>query len=146
MTPTHTLAARAFREEGGWWTIEIPELTSPGPNGTTISATGGAVTPRGIEQAARELAAVWLDVTEEDVDINVTISIPEAITHLWTEGARAEADGRASIDRGAALRREAVRELRAQGYTVEAAARALGISRQRVQQLAKEPGSEKLAS
>lgn len=142
----HALAARAFREEGGWWTIEIPELTSPGPNGTTITATGGAVTPRGIEKAARELAAVWLDVDERDVDVDVTISIPEAITHLWAEGARAEADGRASIDRGAALRREAVRALRAQGYTVEAAASALGISRQRVQQLAKEPGPEKLAS
>ena len=41
------------------------------------------------------------------------------------------------IERGAALRREAVRTLRARGFTAEAAAAVLGVSRQRVQQFDK---------
>jgi len=132
---THTYQARAYREDGGWWTVEVPELTSPGPGGSTITATGGAVTVRGIDQAARELVAVWLDVEEVDVIVNVTVEVPEDVLRLWQRGAATETEGRVTVERGAALRREAVRTLRARGYTAEAAAAALGISRQRVQQL-----------
>lgn len=137
MTTTHTYEARAYREEDGWWTVEVPELTSPGPGGTTIIAMGTAVTARGLDQAARELVAAWLDIDESDVSVNVTVEVPEDIVRLWEQGAETEREGRATVERAAALRRAAVRELRAQGYTVEAAALALGISRQRVQQLAK---------
>lgn len=139
---TRTLTARAFREEGGWWTIEIPELTSPGPNGSTITAIGGAVNARGIDAAARDLAAVWLDADPDEIVVDVSIEIPDNITDMWREGIDAEARGRAEIAQGANLRRDAVRELRAQGYTVEAVAQALGISRQRVQQLAAKPANE----
>lgn len=135
MSTPRTLTARAYREEGGWWAVEIPELTSPGPNGTTITAIGAAVNARGIDKAASELAAVWLDVDESDVDVNVSIELPEDVAQLWTEGAEVDAEGRAAIERGASLRRDAVKALRSRGYTVEAAAAALGISRQRVQQL-----------
>lgn len=136
MSTKRTLSARAYREEGGWWAIEIPELTSTGPNGVTITATGAAVTTRGIEKAARELGAVWLDVNEDDIEVDVHVEAPELVVQMWREGVQAEAQGRAAVERGAALRREAVRALRAEGYTVEAAAAALGVSRQRVQQLA----------
>lgn len=132
-----TYSARAYREEGGWWTVEVPELTAVGPAGNTITARGGAVTARGIDQAARELVAVWLDVDEADVEVDVRVEVPEDVIRLWQEGAETERQGRETVERAAALRREAVRSLRAQGYTVEAAASALGISRQRVQQLAK---------
>ena len=136
MTTPRTLSARAYREEeGGWWAVEIPELTSHGPNGTTIVALGAAVNARGIDKAASELAAVWLDVDESDVDVRVSIELPEDVAQLWSEGAEVDAEGRAAIERGAALRRNAVRALRGRGYTVEAAAAALGISRKRVQQL-----------
>jgi hypothetical protein len=134
---THTYQACAYREAGGWWTIEIPELTSPGPGGSTITATGGAITARGLDQAARELVAVWLDIEIDDVNVDVAVQAPEDVLRLWEQGAATEAEGRAAVERGAALRREAVRKIRAEGYTVEAAAAALGISRQRVQQLAK---------
>ena len=130
---------RAFREpdDDQWWTVEVPELTSPGPDGATIVATGGAVTARGIERAARELVAAWLDVATDDVRVHVTVEAPEDVVQLWEQGAAAETEGRAAIERGAALRREAVHTLRARGFTVEAAAAALGVSRQRVQQLDK---------
>jgi hypothetical protein len=136
MVESRVLHAHAQREPGGWWTVTIPELTSPGPDGSTIVAIGAAVNPRGIDRAARELAAVWLDVEETEVDVRVTVELPDDVARLWKEGADVDAAGRAEVERGAVMRREAVRELRQRGYTVEAAAAALGISRQRVQQLA----------
>jgi hypothetical protein len=33
------LEARAYRDGTPWWTIEIPELTSTAPNGTSTSAS-----------------------------------------------------------------------------------------------------------
>ena len=42
------LSARAYRDEDGSWTIEIPELTSTSPSGATIVATGSATTFRGV--------------------------------------------------------------------------------------------------
>ena len=134
---TKTFKARAFLDDDGRWTVQVPELTSPGPDGTTVTATGSAPTARRIDQAARELVAVWLDVATDDVSVEVTVEAPADVRQLWEQGQRTEAEGRAAVERAAVLRREAVRALCAQGFTHEAAAAALGISRQRVQQLAK---------
>ena len=130
-----TLRALAFRDDDGWWTIQIPELTSPGPNGTTIVATGAATTFRAIDRAARELATAWLDMDDDAVMVDVNVIIPEDIARLWRDGSAAEETGRAEQTRGAALKRDAVRALRAEGYPLEAAAAALGVSRQRIGQL-----------
>lgn len=135
MMTKRTLTARAYRDTDKWWTVEIPELTSPGPTGTII-ATGAAPTWRGVQKAATELAAAWIDMDEADVQVAVEVHAPEAVTDLWQRGAAAEATARAAVEDAAAMRRQAVRALRADGYTVEAAAAALGISHQRVKQLA----------
>ena len=130
------LHARAYRDTGKWWTIEIPELTQPGPNGTTIVAIGGAVTVKSIPSEARDLAAVWLDVDPSEVDVDVTVEVPDEVRQMWEDGAAAEAEARVAVQRAAALRRQAVHELRQQGYTLDAAAAAFKISHQRAQQLA----------
>ena len=139
MTPAvpRVLHARAYRDAGKWWTIKIPELTQSGPNGTTTTAVGGAVTVKSIPAAARELAAVWLDVDPKEIDIEVTVEIPDKIRQMWEDGATAEAEARAAVRRAATLRRRAIRELRDQGYTLDAVAAAFGISQQRAQQLSK---------
>ena len=71
-----TYRARAFLDDDGWWTVEVPELTSPGPGGTTIVATGSSPTARGIDQAARDLVAAWLDVATDDVNVDVVVKAP----------------------------------------------------------------------
>lgn len=71
------LTATAHRDVDGWWTIQIPALTSPGPNGITIIATGSATTFAGIEHAAHDLAAAWLD--DDTVTVQVAV-IPDAAT------------------------------------------------------------------
>jgi hypothetical protein len=143
---TRQLSARAYRDEDGWWTIEIPELTSPSPAGGKIIATGAATTFRGIEKAAHELAAAWLD--DDSVTVDVDVVIPEDVAQLWKDSTAAEEAAREQQARAATLRRDAVRALRAQGYPAEAAAAALGISRQRIDQLGKAAPvrADKLAS
>ena len=140
MTNPRNIQALAYRDEDGWWTIKIPELNSPGPNGRTIEATGAATTYRAIEKAAHELASAWLD--DDDVTVNVKVVIPDDIQQIWKEGTAAEEAARDQQTRAALLRRRAVRELRGQGYPAEAAAAALGISRARIGQLEKPPTVE----
>lgn len=131
-----TLDARATRDDDGTWTIEIPELTSTMPSGVTMPARGSATKFRGIAKAAHDLAAVWLDVEPEEVEVNVTVVVPESISQMVTESNEAEAQGNELRARGAALRKEAVQQLRAQGYPLEAAASVLGVTFQRVQKIA----------
>lgn len=144
MSTPDTIRARAFRDTDGWWTITIPALTSPGPNGNTITATGTATTYRGIDKAAHELASAWLD--NDAVTVDVEVVIPDDVAQLWKDGSAAEESAREQQTRAAILRRDAVRTLRAQGYPAEAAAAALGVSRQRIGQLEKSEASEKVSA
>lgn len=83
------LHARAYRDTGKWWTIEIPELTQPGPNGSTIVAVGGAVTVKNTTSEARALAAVWLDVAQSEIDVQVTVYVPDEVRQMWDDGVAA---------------------------------------------------------
>lgn len=130
------LTAHAYRDDDGSWTIQFPELTSAAPSGATIVATGSALTFRGIKKAASDLASVWLDVDPSEVEINIEIDAPSNIVQLITDSNDATAEGEAALARGDRLRREAVRKLRAEGYSLEAAGAVLGVTYQRVQQLA----------
>lgn len=136
---TTQLEAHATRDEDGTWTITIPELTSAAPSGATIVATGSALTFRGVKKAASDLASVWLDVEPSEVEVTVTVEAPTAIVQLVTESNDANAVGKAAIQHADTLRREAARKLREQGYPMEAAGAILGVSYQRVQQLAGRP-------
>lgn len=50
---TSKLAACAYRDDDGSWTIEIPALTSAAPSGATIVATGSALSFRGVSRRRR---------------------------------------------------------------------------------------------
>ncbi|MFV0319406.1 MAG: hypothetical protein ACK5IN_03370 [Microbacterium sp.] len=147
---THTdVRALAYLDEDGWWTIKLPDLTSPGPNGKTITATGSATTWSKVQRSAEQLAAAWLDVDDNAVSVTVDVVIPEDVAQLWKDSSAAEEAAREQQARAAVLRRDAVRTLRDQGYPADAVAAALGVSRQRIGQLEKAPMSdtrEKIAS
>ncbi|MFS0715445.1 hypothetical protein ABC195_16505 [Microbacterium sp. 2P01SA-2] len=133
---TRTLTAHAHMDPDGSWTVEIPELTSSTPSGATIVATGSATTFRGIRRAANDLASAWLDVEPDQVAVEITVAAPDEIVELVRASDKAEEEGNAARARGAQLRREAAHALREQGYPLEAAAAVIGVSYQRVQQLA----------
>jgi hypothetical protein len=127
MSTPHTLEATA-RRDGKWWFIEIPELDT----------VGQARRFGEVHDVAVEVAALYLNVPEDDVHVTVRVHASDEAARLWEDAERIEAESRAAQERAAQLRREAVRRARNDEYTYEATAAAFGISRARVQQLEKD--------
>jgi len=115
---THLLEATAVRD-GRWWLVTLPDL----------GTAGQARSVREIPSVAREVAALWLDVPESDVEVTVRVHVDEQAV---------EAEARRRVQEAAALRRRAVKVARDGGYTFDAVGAAFSISHQRVQQLAKQ--------
>ena len=127
----------AYRD-GKWWGFEIPALTSPSPRGGDhrIVAMGQARAVAEIPDEARRLVALWLDVDEADVDVEVAFRLPDDVNADLARARELDAAGRAALEEAAALRRRAVHQLRTAGGLSQAdSAAVLGVSRQRVQQL-----------
>ncbi|ROP65677.1 sigma-70-like protein [Curtobacterium sp. ZW137] len=117
--------ARAHRE-GRWWAIDIP-------------AAGAATQARRVADVAwmaRECVALTLDVPETDVEIDVHFDIPDDTRAKWEVSRRKAEAARTEAAEAAALAREVVRAMRADGYTYAETASVLGVSPQRVHQLA----------
>lgn len=120
-----SLEATATRD-GGWWLVRIPEL----------DAIGQARTVRDIQSVATEVAALHLKVPGGAVDVRVHVHVSEEAEQLWQQALQLEHEARALQQRAAELRRDAVRRARADGYKLDAAAAAFGVTAARVQQLA----------
>lgn len=129
------IEATATRD-GRWWLVTVPELDT----------VGQARTVREVHDVATEVAALYLNVPEEELDVHVTVQVSKEALQLWLDAERAEAEARSVQQRAAKLRRDAVRKAREDQYTLEATAAAFGVSRARVQQLEKTPPNESLAS
>lgn len=125
-TEVRTIAATT-KKDGRWWYVSLPEL----------GTSGQAATISEVSDVAREIAALWLDVDEKSIAIELTVEAPGTIRALWDEAKRQEEDAAERSQHAAALSRQAVRELREADYTLDAVARTFHISRQRAQQLAK---------
>jgi hypothetical protein len=120
----HVYRGTATRQ-GKWWFIDIPEL-----------GTGGqARTLREIDEAAREVVAGWLDCRIDDVHVSIDVVVPASAQDSWRAAEEAEAAARRQASEAAALRRQAVAQLREAGITLTDAGTLLGVSTQRVHQL-----------
>ncbi|MDR5700638.1 antitoxin HicB [Agromyces aerolatus] len=123
---TKTYQARA-RREGRWWIISVPEL----------DAVTQARTVREIDRMARGLIEALLDLDEAEVRVDVTIELPVSVADAWREAAELQARAERDSRRAAELRRDVVETLLgAEQLTQSEAGTLLGISYQRVQQLA----------
>lgn len=125
MTERHTYEATA-RRDGRWWLVEVPELDTVGQARNTAE----------IEDVAREVIGLFLDVEPDTFDVNVSIEIPENARAAWEESKKREAAARTESEAAAALARRAIATLREDGLTFRDAGAVLGLSPQRVQQLA----------
>lgn len=113
--------------EGRWWLVRVPVL----------DAVTQARSIKEISVMATDLVAALLDVDDAEVTVNVTFELPETVARSWAEAEKLRAQADAVEERAAALRRAAVRALLTDEHMSQAEAGALlGLSKQRIQQLA----------
>ncbi len=117
--------AATARRDGRWWLVQVKEPDT----------VGQARRLDEVEDAAREVIALWYDIDPHSFDVDMTIEIPEEARAAWEESVEREQRARAEEARAAALRRAAVQNLRASGLTLKETGRVLGLSPQRVHQL-----------
>jgi hypothetical protein len=125
-TGQRTFDAIASRE-GRWWLVRVPAL----------DAVTQARSIKEISIMATDLVAALLDIDSADVTINVAYELPEPVASAWAEAEALRTQAHDAEERAAALRRSAVRTLLSDEHMSQAEAGAvLGLSKQRVQQLA----------
>ncbi|MHA7294341.1 hypothetical protein [Arthrobacter sp. HLT1-21] len=116
----------AARREGKWWVIEIPEL------GVTTQARNVAE----IQEMATDLAAVIRNVDLAEVQVTVSMLTPELPEDSWQEAREKTLRAQELSKEAAVASRVVVTSLRSSGYTMRDIAAILGLSHQRVSQLA----------
>jgi hypothetical protein len=123
---TQRLFDVVVERDGRWWVFEIPEL-----------GTGGQARDlREVEYEAQAVAAMWLDLLPEAVGVTMTVKGPAEALAAWASAERAETEARQAQATAAEQRRGVITALRAAGYSSPDIARLLGISKQRVYQIA----------
>ncbi len=123
------------RKDGRWWTVEVPEL----------DVTGQARNLAEVDDVAREIVALVLDVDPGDVCVRTTVGLPGDLQERW-QAARLRAARAAAEQVAAAVEsRAVVRALRLQNWTYKEAAAALGLSEQRVHRIEQTSGQERVA-
>ncbi|WP_206447612.1 antitoxin HicB [Agrococcus sp. KRD186] len=114
------------QREGRWWVFTIPALD-----------TGGqAKSLAEVPFEAQDVAAMWLDVEFDSIEVRVTVAGLEDERGAWAAAELAEAEARKAQARAAQQKRAVVAALTsARGLSAADAGRTLGISTQRVYQL-----------
>jgi hypothetical protein len=125
MVERKTYQATASRD-GRWWLVTVKDPDT----------VGQARDLGEVEDVAHEVIGLWFDIDPNSFDVNMTIEIPDSAREAWNQAVSLEDQARRDEAAAAALRRAAVQALRAEGLTMKDAGRVLGLSPQRVHQLA----------
>ncbi|MBI1758031.1 MAG: hypothetical protein HYR62_02185 [Actinobacteria bacterium] len=125
---------------GQWWAITVPEV--PGVFTQARRLDG----PSGAGAMVRDALALMLDIPADQIDIEVRPQLPEDLDRVAAQvrEARAEADVVAAAATRAAA--DLARRLTAAGISVRDAGAVMGLSPQRVSQLAQRPADEQRAA
>jgi hypothetical protein len=124
MTKTYSVVAE---REPGWWIVHVPEL----------DITTQARRVSDIEPNSREAIAVWLDADVADVAVTVELSTPAPVRQEMDEARRLLQEANGMQEKAGELAGDAVRILLDDlGLTMRDAAAVLGVSHQRIAQLA----------
>jgi len=131
MTNSHSRSKRRFeataRREGRWWIVSVDEL----------QAVTQARSVREIDDMATGLVSALLDLEPDDIEVHVEVQLPREVAEAWREAGRLREQADEASRQAAELSRRAVRSLVSeQRVTQVDAAALLGISQQRVHQLA----------
>lgn len=112
--------------DGRWWIIKVADY----------DITGQAAHLKDAEAVTREITALWLDLDEDDISATVTPVLDEGIGSAFLTADAEDKRARSLAAHAAKLRSEAVRQLLDTGMAQKEAAEILGVSRQRIAQLA----------
>ena len=113
--------------DGRWWLLHVPELD-------VVTQTRRLARA---ERTARDLIAMWLGADRESFDVEVAPAMgDEVIDRLIGEAVEARAKATRMSSRATELTDEAVHQLVAKGVPMRDVGEMLGISHQRVAQLA----------
>jgi len=116
----------ALRDER-WWLLRVPELD-------VVTQTRRLARA---ERTARDLIATWLGADPESFDVEVVPAVgDEVIDRLIGEAVEARAVAARQSSRASALTDQVVQRLVAKGVPMRDVGEMLGISHQRVAQLA----------
>ena len=133
-TPSRrSVQARAVRTTRTSWTVVVTGSGAEGGVRTTgtFTAHGSVVDVDTLVDEARELAALWLALRPEDIDVRLVIDIPDDARRRWVAATRPDLpDEEARVEQ-----RRIARELGAAGYTASALAVAFDVSRSRAARL-----------
>lgn len=124
MSDTKTYAVEA-RRDGRWWYFRVPELDT----------SGQVRRVRELEQEARDVISLFLNVDETSFDVAVNVEIPDVARTIWSQSKEREKRARDEAAAAASLARRAVVALHDEGLTQAETAVVLGITRQRVHQI-----------
>lgn len=122
-----TYRVRARRGTSGWWAIDSPDVAG------AISQT------RRIDQVeamARDAIALLLDVDPGSFDVAVDLELPEAWARVVADAKRTRDEADTAEKTAQATVRGAVRTLLAAGLSMRDVGTIMGVSHQRVAQLA----------
>lgn len=126
MAEVRTYHAEVSRD-GRFWLIRVPE----------INRSTQALRYKDVPAMAGELIEIVAGLGDQDYDLAITVRLPSSVRdHLARAEVLREEAGRKNSE-AAAESRAAVRELIAQGLSQREAGEVLGLSFQRVNQLAK---------
>jgi predicted RNase H-like HicB family nuclease len=111
------------RRVGGWWAISVGELRGVHSQARRLDQ---------VQSMAREAIALMLDVAPDSFDVEVIPAVPAPVT----KAVKARANAQAAEQAAEQATQQAVLELLADGYTVRDAGALLGLSPQRISQIA----------
>ncbi|WP_440900429.1 hypothetical protein [Actinosynnema sp.] len=120
-------SATATRE-GRWWVVEV----------AGVGVTQGRTT-REAERMAADLVAITLDVSAEEVSVDITFQLGGDLAAEVEHVKQAQREAERAQEQAADKSRAVVRRVLAAGLSKQDAARILGVSAQRISQLA--PGT-----
>lgn len=90
-----------------------------------------------LEEVARNMIGLWFEVPETSFDIDIEVVRGPEVERLVGEIGRSRAEAKAAQRTATEAIRRGVRELRGMGLTIRDIGQILGVSHQRVAQLAK---------